>query len=129
MPILDHACVAHSPWPFVKSIQSERILEEAFECTLVMIKSHLFIQPSALLLVVLSRLITECLNWTLHVFFYDGSMQSFCRIPCVQTRLSIRSQMFIRPRVVVTSDPPRISPDVGTQKSKNPKIRNPKIHK
>ena len=30
MPILDHACVAHSPWPFVKSIQSERILEEAF---------------------------------------------------------------------------------------------------
>ena len=50
-------------------------------------------------------------------------MQSFCRNPCVQTRLSIRSQMFIRPRVVVTSDPPRISPDVGIQKFKNPKIQ------
>jgi len=30
---------------------------------------------------------------------------------------------------VVTSDPPRISPDVGTQKSKNPKTKNPKIQK
>ena len=35
--------------------------------------------------------------------------------------------MFIRPRVVVTSDPPRISPDVGTQKSKNQKSENTKI--
>ena len=56
-------------------------------------------------------------------------MQSFCRNPCVQTRLSIRSQIFIRPRVVVTSDPPRISPDVGTQKSKNQKSENTKIQK
>ena len=56
MPILDHACVAHSPWP-LNPFKVRGSWKKPFECTLVMIKSHLFIQPSALPFVVLNRLI------------------------------------------------------------------------
>ena len=98
--------------------------KKPFECTLVVIKSHLFVQPSALPLSCFKQTdISLSVLIGLYSFIYYLLLQCFCRNPCVQTRLSIRSQMFIRPRVVVTSDPPRISPDVGIQKSKNLKVR------
>ena len=49
--------VLHTPLgPLVNPFKVRGSWKKPFECTLVMIKSHLFIQPSALLLVVLNRL-------------------------------------------------------------------------